>query len=635
MRRLALSLVAILAVGASGEAQGRRLSRLGPAEKAGFYHRWAEEALAEGSVESRLRAVRNLQLAIDLEPGEPRHWLLLGKAKLLGEFEGEARACFRRAAVLDPRSARAFAELGLAWKREWLRRLDTLALARAVEALDTAAALSPYAADPWLELVPLRCERGDLEGAAAAAARAVAGRPRRPEAPLAAACVAYRRGQIERADSLFRAALPRLDPELRDLFQDPRRWTGVPAAGRPWEGLDPDPTTAENELELEYWSRVAHAVLLFHDPLRPGFDFRVETYMRYGRPRRSELNPLGVEAETRSFGAKYKPPLTQYAQRGGSRWIPPAEFPVQVQAWYYPELGMRVVMQDRSLRGRFEPALRSDDDPASRPDPRALAGRPDLLAMGQGLAVFPKLPPPEQRLEVEGVVAGFEGERGPRLLVQVETPATPAESLWARWVVELPGGRAVARGAQALRPAACDPGDRQAVQLTAEAPPGAYRVTVSVRDGRGRRGLFQTEARLAGRGGGLELSDLVLACDDPSLLVAEGTGRFSALVTARAASQRPLVAYLELYRLAAGTDGLARFEVTCEVRRVGARSAPAGPGAALISTSRQEVHHGAVRRQFVAVPVQGLGRGRFRLEVRVRDLVGGETAARSVEFERQ
>ena len=44
-------------------------------------------------------------------------------------------------------------------------------------------------------------------------------------------------------------------------------------------------------MQLEYWSRVAHVLLLFHDPDRAGYDARAETYIRYGPPTRAVQGP--------------------------------------------------------------------------------------------------------------------------------------------------------------------------------------------------------------------------------------------------------------------------------------------------------------------------------------------------------
>jgi hypothetical protein len=303
----------------------------------------------------------------------------------------------------------------------------------------------------------------------------------------------------------------------------------------------------------------------------------------------------------------------------------------------YPELGMRVVLQDRSLLGRYEPPLQRDDDPASRPDPRRLRGRDDLLALEGGLAVFPTLPPREQRVELRGMMARFEGDAGPRLFVQANAPAQPGDTLWARWVVRDSSGRERVRREERFATSVCDPSGRRIAELSAALPAGDYDVAVSVRDTHHRRGLWRTTATLTPSSDSLALSDAVLTCGDPTLLVEGRAIRLEAQREARVAAGAPVVVYFEIYRLVAGPDGPSRFEYEYTVRRL--RETPNGDlvpekAAALASTSasREETHAGAMRRQFVTVPAQSLTAGRYRLEIRVRDLTTGRVARRELEF---
>src|SRR5207302_6375765 len=98
---------------------------------------------------------------------------------------------------------------------------------------------------------------------------------------VAAGSMAWRRGEVERADSLFRAGIPRLPKEVRALFDDvtplasageAEQLSSLAAAARDeflrrfWARFDPDPTTPENEAQLEFWSRETHAYLLFREP---------------------------------------------------------------------------------------------------------------------------------------------------------------------------------------------------------------------------------------------------------------------------------------------------------------------------------------------------------------------------------
>ena len=607
--------------------------------------RWGWDAVADPAIESRQRAIRDLKEAIRLDPRNPEPWLALGRAYELGDCGELARDCYRRSIALAPRQPDGYMELGMAWKREFLRTLNRAALDHAVGAFDTVALLRPYGADAWLRLAPLRYERGELAGAAVAAERALAGRPRRPASPLAVACLAYRQGEIERADSLFAAAIPRLDPTLRALFEKPS-WIGLrngaaPAVGTApggsapgaapdlWTGLDPDPTTPQNEARLEYWSRVAHAYLLFFDPLRPELDARAETYVRYGPPGRVELNPAGV-------ASTFKYNLNQSKQGSGL-----AEYPLDALVWSYPDLGMRVVLHDRSLTGHYTPAATRAFDPLSVPDPRVLAKRGDLLSLGGGQFIISTRPPREQRLEVEGLVARFESEGRPRLVAQVQAPGSPGDTLRARWVVLDSTGREFARDTRELAVSACDPTARRVTEFSSTLSAGAFQVVVSVRDAQRRRGLFRDTLALAPVPRGLARSDVVLACGEPALMVSGSTVRLEANIEARIAGRQPLVAYFEIYRLAADAGGLARFEYEYTVRRVpraltGLAKLFVLPEAPVVSaTSREAVQVGTLRRQFVSVPAQSLAPGRYRLEIRVRDLLTGAEVKGAVEFARE
>ena len=74
-----------------------------------------------------------------------------------------------------------------------------------------------------------------------------------------------------------------------------------------------------------------------------------------------------------------------------------------------------------------------------------------MLSLGGGQMVIPTLPPRDQQLAVEGLVARFEGGRRPRLLAQVQAPGSPGDTLWARWSVRDSAGRELAKDARRAR----------------------------------------------------------------------------------------------------------------------------------------------------------------------------------------
>ena len=182
---------------------------------------------------------------------------------------------------------------------------------------------------------------------------------------------------------------------------------------------------------------------------------------------------------------------------------------------------MQVVLQDRGLRGRYDWPMDRYGSYAeqARPDPRRLAGRDDLIALGDGFAVFPTLPPPAQRLEVRGALAGFEDERGPAP-VRAGERAGGARRFADRGV----GGarhqrtRAAAPGA-AARHLGGDPVGHRIAELNARCPRARLDLAVSVRHTHHRRGLYRAQAEMAPPPDALALSDVVLTCGEPALLV--------------------------------------------------------------------------------------------------------------------
>ncbi len=623
-----------------------------PLERARLLHRFAAERLDDPTVEARQRCVRDLQDAIALDPAgrAGNHWLLLGRVRELARMNREAGVCYRTACVQRRDDPESWLALAGVYRRDWLRTLDRDALRAAVGVLDTAALVRPKSSTVWTALCPLLYELPDMPRAADAAERALRGYPRAPEAALAAALMAWRTGDLERADSLFRATLPRLAPDLRALFEHPGRFTGKVA--RPPSGLivtedeaadslaapeakpavadhperdalpDPDPTTPENELLLEYWSRVAHAYLLFNDPLWPGLDARAETYIRYGPPAKVLLNPPGVQLFTKSN--------TNASGRNASL----SEYALDAQVWSYPELGLSILLHDRSLVGRYtQPALR-EPWPGSIPDARALAHRADLFATDGGFAVFPTLAPRGQRLDVTGTLAAFAGATGPRLTAFVQAPG---DSLEARWSVTDARGKVVARGAHAMGHSPCDVA-MQADAFNAELPPGRYDVAVSARDRHGRRGTDRGSITLERALAGLAVSDLVACCGGPAVLVDRGAIRLVPMSDRVVRGSAPLSVYFEIYRLAAGDDGFARYTFDYRVERLlpdDWSHALAPSGTFTTWASREEVFKGDVRRQFISVPVAALPAGHYRLVVGVHDTLAGLSETRALDFERK
>ena len=261
--------------------------------------RYARAELAPRDPDHRRLAIAALEQAARLEPADPKYTFALGEAYFEAEFTERAQSCFERVRDLEPQSAEPYLRLGETYKRQWIDLLDRESLDHAMENFWRSAELDSERCDAWVALAPLLFEVGAGQAAAYAAQEALQADPEREDALLAAGYLAYRSGSVVLADSLLSEAVARMSPTLRDRFEDisplvPDADTlGLesmsPAARtewlrRFWSRLDPDPTTPANEARLEYWSRVAHATLLFSDRTRTRWDMRAQLYVRYGAP---------------------------------------------------------------------------------------------------------------------------------------------------------------------------------------------------------------------------------------------------------------------------------------------------------------------------------------------------------------
>jgi GWxTD domain-containing protein len=611
------------------------------AARAEALYQRAQKDLDHNGIDGRRQALRELEQASLDAPRRADIALLLARTYYRCGFLKSARERFEQVVALDP--ADADGQLGLAqvWMRDWLKYLDPTSFDRALAHVTSASRLRPDRAEVWLMLVPLQIEHHDVAAATAAAERAYAADSSRPEALLALAATAWRRGEATRSESLFAQAIPRLRRSVRERFEDiapvasmsdTMTLRHLPAAARPeflrrfWLDNDPDPASPENEARLEYWARVAQAYFLYYDAHRREWDERGELYVRYGPPSHSTYNPVTGN-------------LNVWFGNGPN-------YPANLLVWDYPEMGMSVTMQDRLLSEYYLLPMSLDHDMDPVPDPDSLARHAEAMPTSGGRGVFPRLPPGVQPLPVEAVVSRFETPQGGRVLAQLVAPAT-SDSAWAEWVVVDSARAIVRRATQPLAPSPCDPSesDRERVaEFEAELPPGLYTVGLAVHSGL-RRGAVRIPAELAGAAAGLALSDIVLACGPPDVRgnpAGEPSVHLPVNTSRRVGPGAALGAYLEIYHLATGADGLAHFSYEYTVRSAERdtriwiqRLVSPRPQPPPLEARREETNLGATRRQYISEAVQSLPPGRYRLEINVRDLVAGTQAKAGVEFVRE
>ncbi|HKQ57650.1 MAG TPA: GWxTD domain-containing protein, partial [Candidatus Eisenbacteria bacterium] len=407
---------------------------------------------ARGTIEGRRDAMACLERATSVAPDRSDLQIALGRLYYTMGFLKQAKRRYQKVERQNANDPDARFGIAQVWRRDWLKYLDRVSLGKAVDQFTAVTRLRPGDAEAWLQLVPLLVERNELAAAGTAADRAMGAAPGRPETQLAVAYTSYRLGRIGRAESTFVAAIPRLPRLARERFEDIAPVASeedtftlrrLPPSERPeflrrfWREHDPDLASRENEAQLEYWSRVAHAYFLFFNARRREWDERGEVYVRYGPPESADYNPLNL-------------PSVQMFGTG------PA-YPLNSLVWSYPSLGMQVVMQDRTLNEYYLLPVSMIEDMDPHPSPEVLALRGDLMSSRGGRGVFPLLPPGAVPRPADGVLVRFSGQHGPRLYGEIETAGSPDDTLRAEWVVLDSAMREVARADKVPGVSGCDP----------------------------------------------------------------------------------------------------------------------------------------------------------------------------------
>ena len=605
---------------------------------------------AEGSFGQRRIAIRLLEEAALLEPKRGATLEALGRAYLDAGFQHRARTAFEKAARADARNPEAWFGLAQLYKRNWLRSLADEDFSRAVSNAEATLRLRPGHGGAAVMLAMLRVERGGFAAARAVVAGASEAGCRAPELQLASAYLAYRAGDAVRAESLLAAVRPRLAAEVAARFDDvvtmlsgddAEAVAALPQGAREryartfWAGSDPDPTTPINEAVVEYHARVAHALLLFADTWNVRWDMRAALYVRYGAPGRVTFLPLGMNDNRRLHPRKA---MAISPDGLSARELSmDMELPTNVQVWEYPALGLTVQIQDLVLSQSYEMPRAESLVVEARVDTDAVE-RSGLVTAGAGRAVFSPLLPGVRRLDVTGRVSRFNTEAGSHLLAQFEMPGTPADTLAAECVIlDSTGGR-VARASARADPSRCEPATRRTMDFTFDLPAGRYRLAFAASDATGGRGVAHALLAVPAPVGGLSMSDVVPVCGPYDASAGQGPVRLDANVESRFAGGTRLHAYFEVYGLATDAGGLAHFDLAYEVHGLRGDPVPwyrrlaGGPAHARIAVRTEESGPGALRRQFVQMPLEALQAGQYRLDIHVHDRVAGGTVTRSLEF---
>jgi hypothetical protein len=307
-------------------------------------------------LEQRRKGLRDLEEAVRLAPSNEDYRLSLAQAYFAGGYYHAARQGYERVARTD--SSAAYLGLGLWWRHEWLESRDRRALDRAVDALMAAAWLKPSDGDAWLLLVPLYLAQRRPEEAASAAFGALVADSKRLEARLAVAATLCHLGVVGVGDSIFRATIPRLPPELRARFEAAAPLPpGSPSASDvvgSVAGASAGEASATATDRLESWSRLTEQYLLLPGPGANAGETGADLLARFGAPGASQDGQVGQRLRWGSVDSS-----------GG---------PQAGTIWQYPDLGVRLEVLDRLL------AFRPDLPDSKAKDAVALPGSA-LLAM--------------------------------------------------------------------------------------------------------------------------------------------------------------------------------------------------------------------------------------------------------------
>jgi hypothetical protein len=297
----------------------------------------ALSCLERDDLEQRREGLRNLEEAVRLAPSNPTYRLSLAQVYFAGGYYHAARRGYER--VAEAESSAAYLALGLLWRHDWLESREHSSLDRAVDALMAAAWLKPLDSDAWLLLVPLYLAQRKPEEAASAAFGALVADSKRLEAHLAVAATLCHLGVVAVGDSIFRATIPRLPPELRARFEAAAPLPpGSPSTSA---ASFSDPGVGDGELSsavadrLESWSRLTEQYVLLPGPGSSVSEVAADLRARYGSPGASQRGQVGQRLRWGGLGARDGP------QKGA--------------VWQYPDLGVRLAIMDQLLA--FRPDL--------------------------------------------------------------------------------------------------------------------------------------------------------------------------------------------------------------------------------------------------------------------------------------
>lgn len=427
---------------------------------------------------------------------------------------------------------------------------------------------------------------------------------------------------------------------------------GFPAARRLqgyWKSQDPTPTTPINERYLEHCARVLIADALYSRPGLPGRDTdRGRTFIRYGSATKQKID-----------GADFSLSLTR---RRGRYQDPEVKLVYPRITWTYDvgRQSLAFVFEDITFQGDFhysnasaQQAVRVARDVPSlyiREVPGGLVriAETQTCFLGSREDVIVSLAAAVPIKDLLGGTgdASAAGEAGDAS----DASGEAARSSWAevevRWAVFDPTWRIVAEQSMRLEAPEClyrDAQGRAVLLARAEfdLPAGNYIMATEFRDPvSGREGVVKREALIQPVEG--LLSEIELVREVKRAPAGSGSGmpfvRYDVQVIPNPrheiVSGNQLVFYYEIYRALPNAEGNRRCRILQRVRSLSEPKdkPPVYPLQFTFEIEEPMDRYGVFIPRVGGIDVSSLRPGRYELEVRVEDLVGGQTTERKVGF---
>jgi len=595
------------------------------------------------TVEGRRKSETALKRLVDMHPKNPQYHIELAKTLIAQSYEMQGRGELARAIELEPGNEAPYLMLADLYRRPYFLNDFEDRRDSAIVVLRALIGRIPNSLTGLVRLAEIYCISGKLDSAEVFGQRAYWLDTLAVRANLALGYIHYGKRNYAEAASNFTVALAQLTDREREGYESleylvsPRDWPTVKklSASRMdslrtafWFAADSDPTTRVNERQVEHYARVWQANLMFSDERgeRAGWTTPMgETLIRLGWPddRRRRLAEV----------------------TGGTA---PAWW------WYYTttQYPCTLAFVDHMLSGSYSYPFAYSDNLGSARASESKRIAELIYRERPSEALVDRLVVP---IPLSAVVYQFKRESTTEVeiytLAEIDSLARPTdgrfEAAEVRAVIHGRDGREVWSGEkhEAITWGEQNHEQTAAGHFQAIVDPGRYRLATVVDQLEYQRfGVLTDTIVVRDFGGGhVAISSIVLARGARSVPEGLKLRREAGLMPALDFEFLPhdtIQVYFEIYNLAKDLSGRTRYEVGYSMQYVkGSAGGIRGligkvfPGMkeSVTNTYREGGQNSDVMRT-VALSARDLRPGRYRLTVRITDLVIGGTVEQSSEL---